>query len=664
MKKNPFNLLAIFLVTTFSTLSMAQRPYVISGYLPGNLSKKVYVKIDGRKIVDIQDYKITGNIIETESIIFPGMIDMHNHMEYAYAGLWDKANGQYKNRFEWRATPAYKQKTSSMDLFKGSDKSGTCAVTRWAELKALAGGVTSIQGIGNNDGCVTSFGINNIEANNEYGVSQSIKANLELLNPGNVDRIYIPLINSKMKDQGQSYDEAIKDVMDEFGINQWIADFQKPRNLANGLLLTVGNSLGASTVNTLAGAQSEFQNLEAKLRDHLTKMQSTEFNKSSLKRESGLMFKNPANIETAIKDIKLFLFGKTASTAYIGTNNGDVYSFLMKAGNYRTNKGLNRYLGMFEFGTKEGTLKSLLEGKASAMIIHLAEGRRDDSDNMLEYQYANEIGLMVKKMVLIHAVGLTEANMRDAKSKEISLVWSPFSNLLLYSQTLDVKKAKEIGLNIALGADWSPSGSKSLLDELKIARRYLKKAGLDSLFTDKQLVEMATVNAAKALGLTNVIGEIRNGFQADITLVNKEALKKKSSSNTDGYSALVYGEQADIDLVIVKGEPLFGNADLIDNASKYLPTKESELVPLNKSKCSFSKKFRYPDPNQSKLFNYTKMPALNTSVNTAAKISTLLTSKLKTSSLKLDALFNCEEDSSTEYGRRFQNFVERELVLR
>ena len=63
-----------------------------------------------------------------------------------------------------------------------------------------------------------------------------------------------------------------------------------------------------------------------------------------------------------------------------------------------------------------------------------------------------------------------------------SMVWSPFSNLLLYGQTANVAAAVAAGIagapfKIGLGSDWSPSGSKSLFGELKVARVYSQNNG-------------------------------------------------------------------------------------------------------------------------------------------------------------------------------------------
>ncbi len=54
------------------------------------------------------------------------------------------------------------------------------------------------------------------------------------------------------------------------------------------------------------------------------------------------------------------------------------------------------------------------------------------------------------------------------------MVWSPLSNYLLYGETADMTAAKAAGVNIALGSDWAPSGSK------KLSRRGSKVAWLAS----------------------------------------------------------------------------------------------------------------------------------------------------------------------------------------
>ena len=107
----------------------------------------------------------------------------------------------------------------------------------------------------------------------------------------------------------------------------------------------------------------------------------------------------------------------------------------------------------------------------------------------------------------------------------MSLVWSPYSNLLLYKETTDVDAAFKAGLNITLGSDWSPTGSKNLLDEVKIAKRYLVSQKNTSI-NDRMLFDMMTINPAKALKLENKVGRLEKNYLADIVAIRLKSTKK------------------------------------------------------------------------------------------------------------------------------------------
>ena len=84
-----------------------------------------------------------------------------------------------------------------------------------------------------------------------------------------------------------------------------------------------------------------------------------------------------------------------------------------------------------------------------------------------------------------------------------SLVWSPFSNLWLYGKTTDVATAQSNGMRISgLGADWSPSGSKSLLGELKVADLHIHSSKLTKQFPHSRArtARWRRCNPADALG--------------------------------------------------------------------------------------------------------------------------------------------------------------------
>src|SRR5262249_45821792 len=96
--------------------------------------------------------------------------------------------------------------------------------------------------------------------------------------------------------------------------------------------------------------------------------------------------------------------------------------------------------------------------------------------------------LLTDMTVIIHGTALERsdfAEMRAAPTirtdgsgdgRGAKLVWSPLSNLLLYGKTTNVYDALAEGVLVSLGTDWTPSGSRTLLHELKVADVALRDA--------------------------------------------------------------------------------------------------------------------------------------------------------------------------------------------
>src|SRR5258705_225092 len=103
-----------------------------------------------------------------------------------------------------------------------------------------------------------------------------------------------------------------------------------------------------------------------------------------------------------------------------------------------------------------------------------------------------------------------------------SMVGAPLSNLLLYAGTARVDAAKNAGVLIGLGSDWSPTGSKNLLGELKVAWLYNQK-NLHGLFKARDIVAMATRDAARILKWDRVAGTIKAGSRADLLAIDSLA---------------------------------------------------------------------------------------------------------------------------------------------
>lgn len=117
--------------------------------------------------------------------------------------------------------------------------------------------------------------------------------------------------------------------------------------------------------------------------------------------------------------------------------------------------------------------------RAELVLLHLAEGRRDDSLTGIEVErflrWTEENPELAQRVVIVHGVGLTKRDLSLLYKRGVNkLVWSPVSNLELYDQTLLIEDALSLGFQVALGTDWRPSGSDNLFQELRAARAFCK----------------------------------------------------------------------------------------------------------------------------------------------------------------------------------------------
>lgn len=196
-------------------------------------------------------------------------------------------------------------------------------------------------------------------------------------------------------------------------------------------------------------------------------------------------------------------------------------------------------------------LALIATGDVTAFYVHLAEGQRDDQTAGAEFDRLVALGALTPATVVIHGSALTPAQfglMAEARAK---LVWSPQSNLRLYGQTTDVAAAQAAGVAVGLGADWLPSGSQSLLGEMKVARRVLADQGRP--ITARQLVEMVTVGAAHIAGLDAHIGVLQAGRPADVVVLERRY--------ADPWENVAGAEPAWVEMVMIGGDPVYGRSD-------------------------------------------------------------------------------------------------------
>jgi 5-methylthioadenosine/S-adenosylhomocysteine deaminase len=198
-----------------------------------------------------------------------------------------------------------------------------------------------------------------------------------------------------------------------------------------------------------------------------------------------------------------------------------------------------------------------------ALYVHLAEGTDDRS--RAELDKLIEIGLLTAATVIIHGTGLTDEQLEQVRDVGAKLVWSPQSNLRLYGHTTRAAHAMSLGIPIGLGADWLPSGSPSLLAELKVARRTLKLQGTE--ISSQQLVKTVTKDAARIASLEDFIGALEPGRKADILVLERR--------REDPWENVVEADPSWVELVTIGGNLVYGRPDWME---EYAVPGEAEHV--------------------------------------------------------------------------------------
>jgi 5-methylthioadenosine/S-adenosylhomocysteine deaminase len=198
------------------------------------------------------------------------------------------------------------------------------------------------------------------------------------------------------------------------------------------------------------------------------------------------------------------------------------------------------------------------------LLLHLSEGVDDAARrHFLDLKGPDGKWAVADSLAGIHCVALRREDFDVLAHAGAAMVWSPLSNLLLYGQTADVSAARDAGVVVALGPDWSPSGSKNLLGELKLAR-LVGSLGGDGL-SDFELLSLATRSAAAILRWEKALGSLEAEKRADLLVVR--------GTGGDAHAHLFDCGEDDVELVVINGFPRYGATEpmkrlLADDASK------------------------------------------------------------------------------------------------
>ena len=158
--------------------------------------------------------------------------------------------------------------------------------------------------------------------------------------------------------------------------------------------------------------------------------------------------------------------------------------------------------------------------------VHVSETEKEHSECVKRHgktpiAYLSDTGVFDFGGYAAHCVWCTDDDFRIMAEKGVSLIHNPTSNMKLGSGFARVPRAMELGVNVALGTDGCASNDNlDLFEEMHLASLVHKGLAKDpTVLSAWEVIDMATVNGARALGLRDS-GEIAVGKRADLCIVD------------------------------------------------------------------------------------------------------------------------------------------------
>jgi 5-methylthioadenosine/S-adenosylhomocysteine deaminase len=177
--------------------------------------------------------------------------------------------------------------------------------------------------------------------------------------------------------------------------------------------------------------------------------------------------------------------------------------------------------------------------------------------------YLDSLGVLDERLIAAHCVALTDKDMAIIKKRNVKVSHNPISNLKLASGISPVPKMLKKGITVSLGTDSPCSNNTADMFEIMKTTAIIHK-GINknpTVMPAEQVLEMATIEGAKALSWENEIGSIEVGKKADLSIIS---LKRPHLCPLySEASHLVYTAKAsDVETVIINGRIVMENGKL------------------------------------------------------------------------------------------------------
>ena len=204
------------------------------------------------------------------------------------------------------------------------------------------------------------------------------------------------------------------------------------------------------------------------------------------------------------------------------------------------------------------------------ILIHVAEMKKEWEDSETQngaspVQYLERIGVLGPDVVAAHCIFVDEADRKILAQHNVGCVHNPSSNMMLASGVSPVPEMRTAGIAVGLGTD-GPAGSNNdldLMEEIDLAAKLAKITKMNPLALNAQaVVEMSTINGARALHMEKEIGSLESGKKADLIVIGLD--EPNAVPMYDVYAQIAYALKAsDVETVMIGGRVVMRDRKLL-----------------------------------------------------------------------------------------------------
>jgi 5-methylthioadenosine/S-adenosylhomocysteine deaminase len=204
------------------------------------------------------------------------------------------------------------------------------------------------------------------------------------------------------------------------------------------------------------------------------------------------------------------------------------------------------------------------------LLMHVSEMKKEWEDSEKQngaspVQYLEKIGVLGPDLVAAHCIFVDEADRKLLAERQVGCVHNPSSNMMISSGVSPVPEMRAAGIAVGLGTD-GPAGSNNdldLMEEIDLAAKLAKITKMDPLALNaKAVVEMATIDGARALHMETAIGSLQAGKKADLILISLN--EPNAVPMYDIYAQIAYSLKAsDVETVVIAGRVVMQERTLL-----------------------------------------------------------------------------------------------------